>query len=316
MKVYQVATLTAVAYASNAKAAFIPTSGSQTYKTYPTVLNGYLDDLSPELYKESALPDEIADDRENNKMSKEEIDRYGPGNLNDFVDFNEFDGGDGQQGVSGDGQVGLDKSDFNTGEIANSQQRNMAKSNMRSAKNAWGSSTGYAQQLIEEKGMDISRAQQLENWHNQREILAKSKAQQAMAEAFETSSDAEEDWRALAKFGVERNQDFNLDKTFGEVVESDIIEGTFEFNVRTGGVQVHELVVENEYMGFADFRASLTPDTTPCYTLTPTEGSLQRGNPTTFIIRYKPDNIGTFTGALVIETEDFKKTWKLIGTTG
>jgi len=317
MKVCQAAILTAVAYASKANAAFVPASRSQPYQTSPTVLRGYLDDLNEELYKESAVPDVDADKRENNKMARDEISQYGPGNLNDFVDFDEFDGGDGQQGVAGDGQQGLDKSDFNTGELVDSQRnKSMSQSKQRSAKNAWGSSTGYAQQMIEEKGMDVAKAQQLENWHNQREILAKSKAQQAMAESFEVTSDPDADWRALAKFGVERNEEFNLDEAFGQVVEGGNIEGTLEFSVRSGGVQVHELAVENEYMGFADFRASLTPDTPDCYTLTPTEGNLQKGNPTNFVIRYKPNNMGTFTGALVIETEDFKKTWRLIGTTG
>ena len=45
----------------------------------------------------------------------------------------------------------------------------MAKSKMMSAKNAWGTSTGYADELVA-KGMEQQKAQQLENWKNQQEV--------------------------------------------------------------------------------------------------------------------------------------------------
>ena len=75
-----------------------------------------------------------------------------------------------------------------------------------SAKNAWGKSTGYAEKLIDQ-GVEKSRAQQLENWANQQEILRSKNAHRAMAETFDqVQSSGEADWRTLAKFGVERNQ--------------------------------------------------------------------------------------------------------------
>lgn len=191
---------------ASTSAAFAPHASSSTSSSTarkPTMIKGYLDDLSQDLYKEDATPDVQADSREENVMSKDQVDRFGPGNLNDFVEFNEFDGGDGQMGVAGDGKgSGLDKSDFDTGELAQS----MNKSRMRSARNAWGTtSTGYAEKLQTE-GMDVARAQQLENWHNQQEIKKKKDAQRDQAAAFETvESSAEEDWRTLAKFGIERN---------------------------------------------------------------------------------------------------------------
>ena len=62
-------------------------------------------------------------------------------------------------GVAGDGSGNkLEKFDMST----------MAKSRDRSAKNAWGTSTGYADTLID-NGMEAQRAQQLENWKNQQE---------------------------------------------------------------------------------------------------------------------------------------------------
>ena len=55
--------------------------------------------------------------------------------------------------------------------------------------------------------MDTSRAQQLENWHNQQELLQQRKNQRFMTDEFDqVASTADEDWRKLASFGVDRNQ--------------------------------------------------------------------------------------------------------------
>merc|ERR1712161_132817 len=64
-----------------------------------------------------------------------------------------FDGGDGQMGVAGDGASGLDKSDFATGSLNTNVAKvsTIDKSKARSAKNAWGTSTGYADKLIEKR---------------------------------------------------------------------------------------------------------------------------------------------------------------------
>lgn len=171
--------------------AFVPLSQPRS----PTVLHGYLDDLSKELYSPDGNPSPEDESREATNMKSEGVDRFGVGDWDNYVEFNEFDGGDGQMGVAGDGKVSLEKFDMSE----------MAKSKSRSAKNAWGSSTGYANNLID-KGVDIQRAQQLENWQNQQEILANRKAQNSMTESFDKASDTDEDWRTLAKFGVQRNQ--------------------------------------------------------------------------------------------------------------
>ena len=98
----------------------------------------------------------------------------------------------------------MDKSEFQTGALASQLQN----SRSMSAKNAWGTSTGYADQLMNTKpGMDAARAQQLENWHQQREIQAQKQQQKYMTEQYDqVNQNAEADWRTLAKFGVERNQ--------------------------------------------------------------------------------------------------------------
>ena len=69
-----------------------------------TRIAGYLDDLSKELYAPdgSSSMEDINTDKM--KMDKDQIDRYGVGSWDDYVEFEEFDGGDGQMGVAGDGE--------------------------------------------------------------------------------------------------------------------------------------------------------------------------------------------------------------------
>ena len=68
-------------------------------------------------------------------------------------------------------------------------------------------------------------------------------------------------------------------------------------------------------MGFADFRAAFTPETSEEWTIEPKEGALMQREDTPFIVRFKAQKPGVSEGYLVIETEDFKKTYKLVGST-
>lgn len=78
----------------------------------------------------------------------------------------------------------------------------------------------------------------------------------------------------------------------------------------------HKIVqLRNPYMGFADFRAAFTPDTSSDWTIDPSEGSLMQREDTNFVVKFRPSTPGMSEGYLVIETEDFKKTWKLVGST-
>ena len=301
-------------------------------------LKGYLDNLSKDLYGPDGNPDPEAESREANKMDKDLIQNAGPSTFENFVDFaDEFDGGDGQMGVAGDGNKQLEKMD-NTPQFA--------KSKMMSAKNAWGTDTGYATQLLNQNPkMDTARAQQLENWANQQEVRAKNVQLREMSEAFDSQqSSAEEDWRQLAKFGVERNEEFDLDETFGPVTPGDTIDGVIELTSPVNRVATYDLPVSKEdlfiyavisfmnqiiylmhtfhtfqlrnpYMGFADFRAAFTPDTPMDWSVEPNEGSLMQKEDTVFVLKFKPQGTGVISGYLVIETEDFKKTYQVTGST-
>jgi len=197
---------------------------------------GYLDDLSKELYAEADEPDVENTTREKTNLDKDKLDRFGVGDWKDYVEFEEFDGGDGQMGVAGDGKKGLEKEWEGAAE--------MAKSKSMSAKNAWGTSTGYADELVS-KGVEQQRAQQLENWHNQQEVLNKRKAQRFITEEFDKiNTSTDEDWRNLSSFGVARNDDFDLDATFGAVVPGDRIDGVVELQSRVNRIEVFEFTLK------------------------------------------------------------------------
>ncbi|KAL3775459.1 hypothetical protein ACHAWO_004553 [Cyclotella atomus] len=299
--------------------AALGTSSAAAFTTLPpqkavrpaslTQLNGYLDNLSKELYAEDSSPDPEAESRDATKMAKDLIQNAGPSTFADYVDFaDEFDGGDGQMGVAGDGNKQLEKMD-NTPQFA--------KSKMMSAKNAWGTDTGYADTLRSQNPkMDTARAQQLENWANQQEVRAKNQQLKAMSDSFDQQqTSAEENWRQLAKFGVERNEEFDLDEKFGPVVPGDSIDGVIELTSPVNRVATFDLPLRNPYMGFADFRAAFTADTPMDWSVEPNEGSLMQKEDTNFVVKFKPQGMGVVEGYLVIETEDFKKTFKVVGST-
>ena len=62
--------------------------------TSTTTLKGYLDDLSEELYSPDANPIPEEESREATNMEKDKIDRYSVGDWSDYVEFDEFDGGE------------------------------------------------------------------------------------------------------------------------------------------------------------------------------------------------------------------------------
>lgn len=209
MKLFRSSWCLLLAAAASSTFAFAPCSISNkgvrvTFKsTTITVSSSSNKNYNDELYSPDATPDVAADQREANVLDKAKVSNAGVGDWSQYIEFEEFDGGDGQMGVAGDGKKGLDKSEFETSSVAT----NMNKSRARSAKNAWGSgsASGYADSL-RARGVETSRAQQLENWANQQEIKRKKDQQRYMTEQFDqVSQNADADWRTLAKFGVERN---------------------------------------------------------------------------------------------------------------
>lgn len=122
-----------------------------------------------------------------------------------------------------------------------SGQAEFAKSKTMSAKNAWGKSTGYAETLIEQ-GMEATRAQQMENWKNQQEVLHARQAQRYMTDQFDQVS-GDEDWRNLSKYAGERVDDKDLDAEMGAVTPGSTIYHHIELNSRIGQASVFEFDV-------------------------------------------------------------------------
>merc|ERR1719305_201554 len=112
---------------------------------------------------------------------------YGPTNYEGFIDADGFDGGDGQVGVVGDGKNHMEEFDMSAEDsrgLKGGRKLNQmgGRESKLNAKNAWGTTTGYAEELakrgmveIDEYGEDklARRRQQLENWRNQEELRMK-----------------------------------------------------------------------------------------------------------------------------------------------
>ena len=112
-----------------------------------------------------------------------------PTNYDGFIDEDGFDGGDGQVGVVGDGGNALESFDdagnvvkkMGAGRAAVKGEAIGGSESKKRQRNAFGSSTGYAEQLKAEGmvkynqyGEDMlqARRQQLENWQQQRALKA------------------------------------------------------------------------------------------------------------------------------------------------
>lgn len=233
-----------------------------------------------------------------------------------------------------------------------------AATNARTAaagKNYFGRSTGLADKLVEQitdddlktGRMDKVRAQQKENWFNQRAIHAQNRAQgQGVVFGQDTSMQpreggyvardaiASDAWRSGAQESEISQRDLaehleqlsslpaeRLDgEEWGELVitPSDPIEHTYEVRASPRQTVVTDIPVQNLYNTFAPFRCALLPGSSEAFTATPNHGSMNRrsGEPTTVTVRYTPEASGVLAEAtLVFETEDFKKIWKFVGST-
>ena len=72
--------------------------------------------------------------------------------------------------------------------------------------------------------------------------MQKRKAQRFETDEFDNSPSDDDDWRKLASFGVERNQDFDLNEEFGAVTAEQNIEGTIDLvGQMNAGYATHEM---------------------------------------------------------------------------
>jgi len=222
-------------------------------------------------------------------------------------------------------------------------------------KNYFGRSTGLADKLIDEVSeqdlklgkMDKVRAQQKENWFNQRAIHKSNRdmgqgvvfgesqsgrpseggyvARDALdSQAYRSGAVENEISQAdlgkhlqnLASLPAER-----LDgEEWGELVilPTDPIEETFEVRASPRQTHVTIIQVKNDYNTFAPYRCNFAFGSSPAFSVTPNHGTMNRrsGEPVEVIVRYTPDAGGnTYAATLVFETEDMKKVYQFVGST-
>ena len=236
------------------------------------------------------------------KMDKDQIQHYGPSSLDDYVDTPDtpdlFDGGDSEMGLFGDGQTGL-----NTFVSPHMAPTLGAKSDEGTLPNTM----SYSDELLlDNPSMDPVKAQQLNNWANQREIsMTNSRSYMDDVEQYNTIQEEEDQYDLESSFDHEVQA--------GHVIEREAIVLRAPVN---SGTATHELMVKNIYMGFAPYRAAFVGNDANEWTVTPNDGVLKSSADTQFIIRYTPHNNGVSRAHFVIETEDFVKTWKVVGSTG
>jgi len=221
--------------------------------------------------------------------------------------------------------------------------------------NYFGRSTGLADKLINEISeddvktgrMDKVRAQQKENWFNQRAIHAQNRAQgQGVVFGQNTGIQpreggyvareaiASDTWRTGATDNEISQRDLakhletlssaaaeRLDgEEWGELVVSpaDTIEETFEVRASPRQTSVTDIPVRNDYNTFAPFRCAFVAGSHSAFSCTPNHGSMNRrsGEPVTVTVRFQPQAAGEVAEAmLVFETEDMKKVYHFLGST-
>jgi hypothetical protein len=279
----------------------------------------------------------------------------------------DFDGGDSGGGVVGDGNTdledqhnspsivrgGMGSAEVGEGgmNVGRGQVKSATTSRTASAgKNYFGRSTGYAEKRIAEISesdlknhkMDCVRAQQLENWHNQRNIAKENRAQgqgvvfgekkqaghyiarEALAAGRGASTDGEEiSQKDLAKHleSLSTTATERLDGGAWEEVtaeDDEEVTETIELKAPVGGVEIHTLKVKNQFNTFAPYQCKFTADSPIEFSASPNEGSMNRrtGDPIEVTVRFNPKSYGEpVVGKLVFETEDFKNVYKFIGST-
>lgn len=236
------------------------------------------------------------------KMSKDKIDRFGPGGFEQFADFpDQFDGGDSEMGLSGDGNVGL--KNLGREESPHLARTFTAKIHSEESYQQGVASMSYEDELLQANpGMDQVRARQLENWATQQEI--------ALANRYMNE-------RSQESYGSDEGYFYEDTEDLSTPVEAgDDLEGTITLKAPINRVARHDIMLKNPFMGFAKSRAAFVGDACSEWSVTPSDGFLKQNEATHFAVCFKPHSPGISMGHLVIETEDFKKTWKVVGSTG
>ena len=256
-----------------------------------------------------------------------------PLNYDGFIDAEGFDGGDGQVGVIGDGKNAMEEYDMN--QAVEVRRKNMVggSESKLNAKNAWGTSTGYAEELkkkgmvaYNEYGEDVmqQKRQQLENWRNQQELrIQKDGQMKQLADLQGKEYQAINHGSYIAQFEKNREREGDVivtDAHDSYAVEGDMVPGDVtdvlpvkaRLNARGGTT----IVIRNEFSTYDDFVAGFAPGASAAISVEPSSGTLNRrsGDPQEFVVKFQPtDFADSYDATLVIETENHKWTYEIVG---
>lgn len=244
------------------------------------------------------------------KMPKDKLDRFGPGSFNQYADniaSNDlFDGGDSEMGLAGDGQLGLRQFGHDVSpHLVNTMAARYSPD--KEAQTPHTPAMYYGEELMHSSPNEI-RGVQLQNWATQQEIASFNKY---MDEKTQINYD-DTNYDGYIDYSAEEASFHQLPLEAGEETTDCLINLVAPIN----GVASHEILVKNPYLGFAKFRAGFVGDAAAEWTVTPSDGYLKQNEPTNFVVSYRPQNPGVVHGHLVIETEDHKNVWKVVGSTG
>jgi len=242
-------------------------------------------------------------ERDSTKMDKDKIRHYGPGDFAQYVDHDTsdlFDGGDSEMGLAGDGNLGLRR-------IGRDVSPHMARTLKAKVDPVMAVHSSYADELVTDQDMDAARAQQLENWATQNEI--------AIANRYSYLNDGTQDY--LGHYTAAYDNTDEDENFFVKPVEAgDDYEGIIALKAQLYGVAAHEFSLKNPFMGYAKFRAGFVGDASNEWSVTASDSFLKQNEATHIVVRYSPHSPGVSNACLVIEAEDFKMTWKVVGSTG
>lgn len=247
----------------------------------------------------------------------------------------------------------VDYSTLNEGEGRVEQATNARTS--AAGANYFGRSTGMADKLkdkmtdddLKTGRMDCVRAQQKENWFNQRAIHKSNRAQGQGVVFGDTTEGGPSSGGYIAR-DAQSSQSSRTGAPDGEISQKELashmadlaskpaerLDGqtwddlavsasdTFEqvFEVRASQRQTHveTIMVKNDLNTFAPFQCGFAPGGSTAYSVTPDAGTMNRrsGEPVEVVVRYKPMETGnTHEAELIFETEDMRKVFKFIGST-
>lgn len=257
----------------------------------------------------------------------------GPVDYEGFIDAEGFDGGDGQVGVVGDGTIS-NLETFDNDAAVKVRRRNAVggSESKLNAKNAWGTSSGYADSLkkkgmvsYNEYGEDMLQAkrQQLENYRNQQELRLQKDSQMAELAslqgkaytplkhgAYQSTLEANDAASAPAAAARDAHAVAAGGLVAGEVTSFLSIASRIDGR---GGTSFE---IDNELSQYSDFAAGFVAGSNAAFTVTPASGTLNRrgGDPAEFVVKFQPSAYEeSFDATLVVETDDSKWTYEITG---